>query len=180
MKIAESHPTSKSSKKAINRTALKESTNNMALTGTVEAEVKGKTYRVQISPPGPMIQLEDLEKSLIANREQLREANEAIKATFRKEIFDQPAPWLLDYDSPTQKAIIAHLNIGVLIPIINMKGGDAQFNKLETWPVEQHVALMHKKAEMNILENFNREQKPFQMAVIATLLIVVLIIAVLL
>ena len=152
----------------------------MALTGTVEAKVKGKTYRVQISPPGPMIQLEDLETALISNREQLREANEAIKATFRREVFDQPAPWLLDYDSPTQQAIIAHLNISVLIPIINIKGGDAKFNKLETWPVEQHIALMYKKAEMNILENFNREQKPFQMAIIAALLIVVIIFAVLL
>ena len=151
----------------------------MALTGTVEAEIKGKTYRVQISPPGPMIQLEDLEKALEANREQLRKANEDIKATFRREVFDQPAPWLLDYESPTQLAIMAHLNINVLIPIINMKGGKANFNKFETWKVEDHVGRMYTMAEKNILENFSREQRPFQMAIVAALLIVVMIFAVL-
>jgi len=152
----------------------------MALTGTVETNIKGKTYRVQISPPGPMVQLEDLEIALEANREQLRNANEAIKATFRREVFDQPAPWLLDYESPTQLAIMAHLNINVLIPIINMKGGDASFNKFETWKVEDHVGRMYTLSEKNILENFNREQKPFQMAIIAALLIVVTIFTVLL
>ncbi len=147
----------------------------MALTGLVEVEVKGKTYAVQISPPGPMIQLEDLEKALETNRKQLDIANEGIIAEYRKDVFEQPPPWLQNYETPTQQAIIAHLNINVLIPIIQMKGGNAEFSKLETFSVEQRIGVLYKKAEMKVLNDFHTEQAPFKMAVIVAMLIFVMI-----
>ncbi len=148
----------------------------MALTGLVEVEVKGKIYKVQISPPAPMVQLEDLEKALKANREQFEAANKAIIAEYKKDVFTQPPPWEQNYEGPTQQAIIAHLNINVLIPIIQMKGGKAEFSKVETFPVEQRIAAVYKKAEMQVLNDFHSEQAPFKMAVVATMLITLMII----
>ena len=153
----------------------------MGLTGTVEVEIKctpySKTHKVQISPPAPMVSLEDLEKALVTNREQLDKAAKDIKAMFKKDVFEQPPPWLMNYEGPTQNAIMAHLNINVLVPIINMKGGKAEFKKAETMPVEAHIAKMYMIAERDTLNDFSKEQQPFQMATLAAMLIIVMIFA---
>jgi len=148
----------------------------MALTGLVEVKVKGKTYKVQISPPAPMASLEDLEKALQANREQFEDANKAIIAEFKKDVFKQPPPWEQNYESPNVQAIVSHLNINVLVPLIKMKGGKAEFSKPETFPVEQRMAVVYKKAEMQVLNEFHTEQAPFKMAVVAVMLITLMII----
>jgi hypothetical protein len=151
----------------------------MALTGTIKVPINvpnhQKEYLVQISAPGPMVPLEDLERALEHNRDQLRKASEEIKETVRKEIVDQPMPFLLNYDSPTQLAIMAHLNINVLVPIINMKGGDATYNKPETMNVKDHVERLHNMAQRNVLENLGKEHKPFQMAILSAILIAMII-----
>jgi hypothetical protein len=152
----------------------------MGMTGTVEVEVKGKKYRVQISPPGPMVPVEELEKALIANRKQLKEAQAGITATFKKEVFEMPAPKFLNYESPTLLGIMAHLNINVLVPIINMKGGSATFQKPETMPVDKHLEKMYFLAQKGTLENFHKEQRPFHTAFIVSFLLLIIIFAILL
>jgi len=155
----------------------------MALTGTIRVPINvpnhQKEYLVQITPPGPMATLEELEQALEHNRDQLRKAMEEIKATVRKEIIDQPMPFLLNYNSPTQLAIMAHLNINVLIPMINIKGGAVDYHKLETLNVKDRVELIHNMAQRNILEGLGKEHKPFHLAVLGAILLALTVLLVL-
>jgi cell division protein ZapA (FtsZ GTPase activity inhibitor) len=128
----------------------------------VEVTVAGKLYKVQLSgPPPPMIAVADLEKALETNREHIRQATIAIKATTKQELIDRALPKKLNYVGPTHLAIMAHLNINMLIPIINIKGGHATFEKPETFPVEQRINGIHNVAKKQVLmENY---RVPFPM-----------------
>lgn len=154
----------------------------MALTGTIRVPIKTanhtKEYLVQITPPGPMVSLEELERALEHNRQQLREATEEIKEMFRKEVIEQPMPFLLNYDTPTLKAIMAHLNINVLVPMINIKGGDASYEKADTHNVKLRVEIIHNMAQRNVLENLSKEHKPFQLATIGAILLALIVVLV--
>ena len=121
-----------------------------------EVTVAGKLYKVQLSgPPPPMIAVADLERALDTNREHIRQATIAIKATTKQEFIDRALPKQLNYLGPTQLAIMAHLNINMLIPIINIKGGHATFEKPETLSVEQRVNAIHNVAKKQVLmENY--------------------------
>jgi len=141
----------------------------------VEVTVAGATYTVQTTAPPPPLPLADLEKALVANRNHIKQAAADIKAATKKELIDRAPPAKINYASPTHLAIMAHLNINTLIPIINIKGGSATFEKPETFPVEKRVTAMHNVAKKQVLmENY---KIPFPMEKFSvTLLISVFII----
>lgn len=144
-------------------------------TGTVKVNVRGRDYFVHISPPPPMMPLEELEKGLRRNREIIKDCQEKMRETFYQEACEFAAPWSLNYDSPTQDAIQAHLNINLLIPIINLKGGRAQFEKPETLPVKQRIEIMRNIAEKSVfMDQMDRQNTP-NIAVALTFSLIILL-----
>lgn len=96
-----------------------------------------------------MTSLAELELALKHNRDIIKTSQDKMREAFIMEAFEYVAPWALNYDTPTQDAIQAHLNINMLIPLINIKGGNASFDKPETFPVQQQqksCAMWQKKA----------------------------------
>ncbi len=118
-----------------------------AYVGTVKVNIHGKDYFVHITPPPPGLPVEELKKALDRNREILKQSQEA----FRKASEDQHIRYIplarINYETPTQNAIMAHLHISILIPLINMRGGDASFDKPETLPAKTRIEFMRTTAE---------------------------------
>ncbi len=148
--------------------------------GTVKVNVRGRDYYVHISAPLPMMSLEDLQNGLARNRAIIKASQEKMRDTFIMEAFEYAAPWLLNYDSPTQDAIQAHLNINVLVPLINLKGGVAHFDKPETFHVKQRVEIMRNVAEKSVFMDRMMTHNTMHTAIIMTSILVVLLSLVLL
>lgn len=148
--------------------------------GTVKVNVRGRDYYVHISPPMPMMGLEDLLKGLERNRAIIKASQEKMRDTFVMEAFEYAAPWLLNYDSPTQDAIQAHINISMLVPLINLKGGAANFDKPETFPVRQRLEMMRNVAEKSVFMDRIMNHNTMNTAVTMTFILVVLLSLVLL
>lgn len=122
--------------------------NNYA--GTIKVTVRERDYYVHISAPMPMMPLDDLEKALKHNREILKNSQEKMREMFLLEAFEYAAPWAVNYESPTQDAIQAHININMLVPLINLKGGMVGFEKPDTLNVQARVELMRNTAEKTV------------------------------
>jgi hypothetical protein len=148
--------------------------------GTVKVNVRGRDYYVHISPPMPMMSLEDLQKGLERNRAIIKASQEKMRDMFVMEAFEYAAPWLLNYDSPTQDAIQAHINISMLVPLINLKGGVANFDKPETFPVKQRLEIMRNVAEKSVFMDRIMTNNTMNTAVTMTFILVVLLSLVLL
>ncbi len=118
--------------------------------GTVKVTVRGREYIMHTSAPLPASNLADLEAGLVRNRIILQEAQNQLRDMFELEAFEYAAPALINYDTPTQDAILAHINISMLIPLINLKGGNASFTKPETLPVQQRLEMMRNVAERSV------------------------------
>jgi hypothetical protein len=57
-----------------------------------------------------------------------------------------------DYRTATKNALVARANIDVLIPLINMRGGDAEYEGSgEGLPIEEHVEELRNIAE-NVID----------------------------
>lgn len=143
--------------------------------GTVKVNVRGRDYFVHTSPPMPMMPLADLEEGLRRNREIIKNCQDKMRETFIMEAFEYAAPWLLNYDGPTQDAIQAHININMLIPLINLKGGNANFEKPETFPVMQRVEIMRNAAEKAVFMDRIAKGNDLNTAIAFTLVLVVLL-----
>jgi hypothetical protein len=143
--------------------------------GTVKVNVRGRDYFVHTSPPMPMMPLADLEEGLRRNREIIKNCQEKMRDTFIMEAFEYAAPWLLNYDGPTQDAIQAHININMLIPLINLKGGKANFEKPETFPVKQRLEIMRNAAEKAVFMDRIAKGNDLNIAIAFTLILTVLL-----
>lgn len=117
------------------------------LSGSIAININQKMYQVHISPPGPMVALEDLTTSLEHNRKRLAELEEALLNEYKREYYEYAPPWMLNYDALIQNALVARLNINILVPMINMKGGKAEFSKFESWTVKQHIEFLISKSQ---------------------------------
>ncbi|EIJ34648.1 hypothetical protein [Thiothrix nivea] len=148
--------------------------------GTVKVTVRDRDYYVHSSAPMPMMPLDDLLKALETNRAILKTCQEKLRENFIKEAFEYAAPWLLNYDSPTQDAIQAHLNINMLIPLINLKGGEAHFEKPETLNVQTRVELMRNIAEKSAFMDQLSTHNSFHTGVAMSFILIVLLALVLL
>lgn len=135
------------------------------LQGTIHIPIKvqGKEtyFHCQISAPGPMAPVEDLEKALKINRDLLNESQKDMVDNMKKDYFDREPPWKLNYEAPVQNMLVSRFNINVLIPLINIKGGKAKFTKMESWPVKKHIEKMLVKAEKEALEDQIKRAAPF-------------------
>lgn len=128
-----------------------------AYVGTVKVNILGKDYLVHTSTPPMGASVEELERALKHNREIINQSQEALKNAFIDQIYLYKPPPLVNFDSPTQMAIMAHLNISILIPLINIRGGNAQFEKAETFHVKMRVEIMRNAAER--LAHMERQKK---------------------
>ncbi|MBU0656242.1 MAG: hypothetical protein KJ914_14060 [Gammaproteobacteria bacterium] len=119
-------------------------------TGTVKVSVRGRDYYVHISAPMPMMPLADLEAGLQRNRDIIKASQDKLRDNFILEAFEYAPPWVVNYDAPMQDAIQAHININMLVPLINLKGGSANFEKPETLNVQTRMEIMRNVAEKNV------------------------------
>jgi hypothetical protein len=148
--------------------------------GTVKVNIRGRDYYVHISAPMPMMSLADLEEGLKRNRAIIKASQEKMRDTFVMEAFEYAAPWLLNYDGPTQDAIQAHIHINMLIPLINLKGGTANFDKPETFPVKQRIEIMRNVAEKSVFMDRVLTHNTMNTAITMTFILVILLSLVLL
>lgn len=149
--------------------------NTPKYTGTIGVTIRGKEYFVHITPPPPMMALEDLEKGLQRNRDIIKDCQGKMHDTFRREVVEYAAPATLNYDTPTQDAIQAHINISLIIPIINLKGGAASFEKPETLPVDKRVEIMRNVAEKTFFMNQMHQQKNANKSLITIFVVIILL-----
>ncbi|HRJ54030.1 MAG TPA: hypothetical protein PLE99_14830 [Candidatus Thiothrix moscowensis] len=125
--------------------------------GTIKVTVRGRDYYVHSSAPMPMMPLADLEEALICNRQILKDSQDKLRESFIQEAFEYAPPWIVNYDAPMQDAIQAHLNINMLVPLINLKGGHATFEKPETLNVQTRMEMMRNVAERAVfLDKFGQ------------------------
>ncbi len=143
--------------------------------GTVKVTVRGREYVIHTSAPLPASSLSDLEDGLQRNRAILQESQDKMRDMFELEAFQYAAPTLINYDTPTQDAITAHINISMLVPLINLKGGKASFEKPETLPVQQRLEHMRTVAEKSVFNEYMLKQNDINAAVLITLGLVILL-----
>ncbi|HMT93354.1 hypothetical protein [uncultured Thiothrix sp.] len=115
--------------------------------GTLKVNILGKDYYVQTGTPPMSASLEELERALKHNRTVISQAQDQMKAAVIDQMFMFKPPMLINFDSPTQNAIMAHININILIPLINLRGGNAVFEKAETFHVKSRIEIMRNAAE---------------------------------
>ena len=156
-------------------------TESTALSGSIKIpiSIQGKDveFECQITPPGPKVELEVLEKALVRNRDLLDKSHKDMVENLKKDWFDRMPPWMLNYPGPAKNALIARLNIDHLIPMINSRGGKAEFNKLESMPVKFHIEKLMKKAEKAALEYQVKKAAPFNYAFALSMLIAAVVFA---
>ena len=153
----------------------KKDTGPSSYVGTVKVTVRGREYFVHTSAPLPMTSLAELELALKHNRDIIKTSQDKMREAFMMEAFEYAAPWALNYDTPTQDAIQAHLNINMLIPLINIKGGNASFDKPETFPVQQRLEIMRNVAEKSVFMEHMLKQNDTNAAILLTFALVILL-----
>jgi len=152
---------------------------SLSKTITFDISIQGKDteFVCHIEPPGAKLELETLEKALKRNRDMLDKSHKDMVENLKKDWFDRLPPWMLNYPGPAKNALIARLNIEHLIPMINARGGEAEFTKLESMPVKSHIEKLMKKAEKAALEYQIKKAAPFNYAFALSMLIAAVVFA---
>lgn len=116
-------------------------------------KIKGEEYSVRIMKPAIGASINELQQSLVRNREMLTESYQAMLESCRDDFFKRVEKKKVDYFSPTQNALVARANIDLLIPLINVKGGVAAYqSKKEGLPIEKHIEKLRDSATKKIRE----------------------------
>lgn len=155
----------------------KEEVQPTAYVGTVKVNIRDKDHYVHISPPPMGATLDDLEKALEHNRTMIEASQAQMKQAFIDQVYLFKPPMQVNYDTPTQNAIMAHLNINILIPLINIRGGSASFAKPETFHVKQRIEIMRNVAERMAHMEHHVHHNPVPTALVAVLVVSTVIFA---
>lgn len=155
----------------------KEALKPIAYAGTVKVSVRGKDHYVHISAPPMGATLEELGKALENNRELIDTSQSLMQQAVVDQIYLFKPPMQVNFDSPTQDAIMAHLHINILIPLINIRGGTATFAKAETLHVQQRVEIMRSAAERMAHMERQTSYNPLPNAVVAVVVLSTVIFA---
>lgn len=139
--------------------------------GTIKVNIRGRDHYVHTSTPPMGATMEDLEKALLSNRAMIDDCQARMKEAFVDQAYKFKPPMMVNYDSPTQDAIMAHININILIPLINIRGGNASFTKPETFHVKQRVEIMRSVAERMAHMERHTQHNPMPAALVAMLVV---------
>jgi hypothetical protein len=119
--------------------------------GTLKAYVRGTEYNLRVMKPAHGVGVSELKRSLERNREMVDQSLEKMIEIYREFRLDEnPLKFESedDYRTATKNALVARANIDVLIPLINMRGGDAEYEGSgEGLPIEEHVEALRNIAE---------------------------------
>jgi hypothetical protein len=118
-------------------------------------KIKGDEYSVRVMKPATGVSVNELQQSLVRNREMLTESYQAMLEACRDDVLKRVEKKKVDYFSPTQNALVARANIDLLIPLINVKGGVAAYQgKKEGLPIEKHIEKLRVSAAKKIREEY--------------------------
>jgi len=123
----------------------------VSASGAIKVYVRDIEYNLRVIKPANGVGVEDLKRSLERNREMLDQSFQKMQA-IRTGFQTNRDPKVVEsegaYRTATKNALVARANIDVLIPLINMRGGDAEYEGAgEGLPIEQHVEQLRSKAE---------------------------------
>ena len=60
--------------------------------------------------------------------------------------------------SPTRNALLARANIDLLIPLINIKGGEASYRGKETISIEKHIEKLRDDAAKKVKKQIEKDK----------------------
>ena len=127
----------------------------MQSNGTLKAYVRGTEYNLRVMKPSHGVGVIELKRSLDRNREMIEQSLAKMTEIYREfRVSEDPMKFESDddYRTATKNALVARANIDVLIPLINMRGGDAEYEGSgEGLPIEEHVEKLRNIAE-NIID----------------------------
>lgn len=123
----------------------------MQSNGTLKAYVRGVEYNMRVMRPAHGVGVSELKRSLERNREMVDQSLEKMIEIYRAYRLSKDPLKVEsegDYRTATKNALVARANIDVLIPLINMRGGDAEYEGSgEGLPIEEHVEALRNTAE---------------------------------
>ncbi len=120
--------------------------------GSANFKIKGEEYQVTVIRPSPSVSVHELQQSLESNREMLKQSAKAM------EILKPCKKKVDDLGSPTRNALLARANIDLLVPLINMKGGDARFEGKEALLIEKHIEKLRDDAAKKVNKQIEKER----------------------
>jgi len=119
--------------------------------GTLKAYIRGAEYNLRVTKPAHGVGVSELKRSLERNREMVEQSLDKMIDIYREfRLSKDPLKVESedDYRTATKNALVARANIDVLIPLINMRGGDAEYEgNGEGLPIEEHVEGLRSAAE---------------------------------
>ena len=119
--------------------------------GTLKAYVRDTEYNLRVMKPAHGVGVSELKRSLERNREMVEQSLEKMIEIYRDfRLSKDPLKVESEdrYRTATKNALVARANIDVLIPLINMRGGDAEYEGSgEGLPIEEHVEELRNYAE---------------------------------
>lgn len=119
--------------------------------GSQKIYIRDVEYNLRVSKPAHGVGVAELKRSLDRNREMLERNFEKMKDIYFR-FRTNTDPMVVEhegaYRTATKNALVARANIDVLIPLINIKGGDAEYEgDEEGLPIEEHIEQLRFDAE---------------------------------
>lgn len=119
--------------------------------GSQKIYIRDVEYNLRVSKPAHGVGVSELKRSLDRNREMLDKNHKKLMAIYLR-YKTNTDPLVVEtegaYRTATKNALVARANIDVLIPLINIKGGDAEYEgDEEGLPIEEHIAQLRDDAE---------------------------------
>ena len=119
--------------------------------GSQKIYIRDVEYNLRVSKPAHGVGVAELKRSLDRNREMLERNFEKMKDIYLR-FRTNTDPMVVEhegaYRTATKNALVARANIDVLIPLINIKGGDAEYEgDEEGLPIEEHIEQLRFDAE---------------------------------